>query len=276
MHPQPAQPIADQWIASLPTDLAAPPADLSGCSILEICAKAQQHLSDASTLDEVLGIRNRAEAFVTYTRKWRSAYEAQNACRLLVALAERKIGAELKAGQESGQVATRSHHPGSVRGEDTAPVTLAEIGITRQQASNFRSMAEFGDAAIRESVAKATAEGRAVSRRDIVEAARALHPKPEKPLPTPAAAREIARATGEGVLASDNNYHFHVKPEDERKQQDWYQLLEPITALSQIAFPPARGIDAMLPSQAERIRLPLAAALAWLTELQERLNAKAT
>jgi len=59
-------------------------------------------------LEEVFGIRDTAEAFGVYTRKWKAAAEAQNSTALVVLLAEARIGAELKAAQARGEIANRS------------------------------------------------------------------------------------------------------------------------------------------------------------------------
>ncbi|MEO3472502.1 hypothetical protein AAFN86_11590 [Roseomonas sp. CAU 1739] len=61
-------------------------------------------------------------------------------------LAEVRIGAELKAAQERGEVATQADHgagiQASVRTADTRPATLPEIGIPRQRAAEMKKLAE--------------------------------------------------------------------------------------------------------------------------------------
>ncbi len=56
-------------------------------------------------------------------------------------LADARIGAELKAEQERGDVATQARHPGSVRGAVTAPVKAEQIGTPRQRASEMKKLA---------------------------------------------------------------------------------------------------------------------------------------
>ena len=68
-------------------------------------------------------------------------------------LAEARIGAELKAAQERGEVAradgaVNQHRREGVQGADTQPATLPEIGIPRQRASEMKKLAEAGEGAI--------------------------------------------------------------------------------------------------------------------------------
>jgi hypothetical protein len=58
-------------------------------------------------------------------------------------LAEARIGVELKAGQERGEVAARGANQ-HVRASDTQTATLPDIGIARQRASEMRKLAEAG------------------------------------------------------------------------------------------------------------------------------------
>ena len=237
-----------------------------------MCDGAIAQLTEARDLEAVLGIKNAAEAFVTYTRKWRAAAEAQNACRMVVLIAEAKIGAELKAAQDRGQVATqKAGRPISVRRADTSATTLSKIGITRQRASDFKKLAKAGPGVIQAEVQKANAEHRVVTRRSIIDAVKRHALGANADLPSPAKAREMSRQTGAAVLASDHHYHHHVDPDDRQAQLDWYEFSEPITKLADLAITTDRALKVMLPSQIERIRDPLAKALAWLTTFQERL-----
>jgi hypothetical protein len=60
---------------------------------------------------------------------------ASGAIRARVALAEARIGAELKAAQERGEVATQANgRPISVGDADTYPATLPDLGIPSQRA----------------------------------------------------------------------------------------------------------------------------------------------
>ena len=60
-------------------------------------------------------------------------------------LAEARIGAELTAAQERGEVAAQGANQ-HVRGPDIQAATLPELGIPRQRASEFKKLAKAGEA----------------------------------------------------------------------------------------------------------------------------------
>ena len=101
--------------------------------------------------------------------------QAMEAKRLAAAgetaiLAEARIGAELKAAQERGELATQDKHgrgvqSTSVPSGDTRMATLPEIGLTRKQAMEAKRLAAAGEPAILAEVQAATAERRRPSRR---------------------------------------------------------------------------------------------------------------
>ena len=75
----------------------------------------------------------------------KAAVAAKNECELVVLLAEARIGAELKAAQERGEVATRDDNlrrGAEVRSSDIGKATLPEIGIPRQRAAEMKKLAE--------------------------------------------------------------------------------------------------------------------------------------
>lgn len=144
------------------------PAASRDARIIDLCDRAITDLTEARTLDQVREIAGMAEAFAAYTRKMKAALEAQNAVHLVVLLAEAKIGAELKAAQERGEVATQERKASTVPAGNGAPASAAEIGLTRKQTMNAKALAAAGEARIREEVANATAERRRPSRRSIL------------------------------------------------------------------------------------------------------------
>lgn len=138
--------------------------------IVALCDRAISGLQDARDLEEVMAIRNAAEAFSLYTRKMKAAVEAKNECELVVLLAEARIGAELAKAQERGEVATRADGTAirdHVHGADKV-ATLSDIGIPRQRASEMKKLAEAGEERIREEVATANKEGRRPSRAKLI------------------------------------------------------------------------------------------------------------
>lgn len=164
--------------------LAALPPGLRDQKIVALCDVAIARLGEARDVEEVVGLRNAAEAFAVYTRKMKAAVEAQNRCELVVLLAEARIGAELKAAQERGEVAARGNPPAGnqhqrdVRSPDIAPPTLSEIGIPRQRAAEMKKLAEAGETRIRDEVARASDERRRPSRRNILGAIPVIAERP--------------------------------------------------------------------------------------------------
>jgi hypothetical protein len=155
------------------TKLEALPPAVRDEHILTICDRAIGNLNDARDIETVTELRDHAEMFALYSRKIKAALHAQNECQLVVLLAEARIGAELKAAQERGEVA----RPGgdrmsNARTSDNAPLTLEAIGIPRQRASEMKTLADAGEIAIRVEVDTATKEGRKPSRSNIITDAR--------------------------------------------------------------------------------------------------------
>ena len=154
-----------------PVTLESLPPAVRDERIMAMCDRAISGLNEARTIEEVKRAGDMAAAFAAYTRKMKAAIEAQNQCQLVVLLAEARIGAELKAAQERGEIATRADGPAvrdHVQGSDKI-TTLPEIGIPRQRASEMKKLAEAGEAAIREEVSRANEERRAPSRARIIE-----------------------------------------------------------------------------------------------------------
>jgi ParB family chromosome partitioning protein len=85
-------------------------------------------------------------------------------CKLVVLLAEARIGAELDAAQRRGEVAradgSTHHRPKEgVRTADALPPTHADLGIPRQRAADMKALAKKGEPSIRAHVRDA-ADGR--------------------------------------------------------------------------------------------------------------------
>jgi hypothetical protein len=152
------------------------------------CDMALAALAKARTLEDVLAIKNTAEALRVYAEKHRAAVEARNQCQEIVLLAEAKIGVALEAARERGELATRERHGrggqgGLIPGGNKTPATLKDIGLTPKEAMHAKHMAEAGEDAIRRA-AKAASDAKRPLRRDDV-----------RPKPTPATPQAVARET---------------------------------------------------------------------------------
>lgn len=160
-------------------ELATLPAEARDQRIMALCDGAITRLNDARDVEEVIGLRNAAEAFAVYTRKMKAAVEAQNQCQLVVLLAEARIGAELQKAQERGEVASSAGRPKNVRTpDDFQPPTHEQVGIPRQRAAEMKKLAAAGEPRIRDEIADATREGRRPARRNILAAIPAISERP--------------------------------------------------------------------------------------------------
>lgn len=160
---------ADANALAIPSGLGGLPSEQRDARIVALCDEAIGQLQEARDVETVMGIRNFAEAFAVYARKYRAAVDAQNHCKLVVLLAEARIGAEIKAAQARGEVATAGgDRQTNVRNLDNAPATLPDLGIPRQRAAEMKALARKGEAAIRADVKSATDAGRTASRHAVL------------------------------------------------------------------------------------------------------------
>jgi hypothetical protein len=117
-------------------------------------------------------IHDRAEALRVYCRKHDGLMEAGNRLAGITALCERRIGQELRAAPKAKGGKPYQH------GADTPPEaggvtpTLAELGISKDQSAAYQDMAEVEEAVLLDAIARAGAEGREVTKRDIRRAVR--------------------------------------------------------------------------------------------------------
>lgn len=155
-------------------ELAVLPPGARDDHIMSLCDKAISDLQEARTIEDVMAIAGIAAAFASYTRKLKAAVAAQNHAQTVVLLAEARIGAELKAAQNRGELAKAGNPPSGnqyqsdVRTSDVAPPpTLAEIGITRQRAAEYKKLAEVGEETIREAATAATVAGERLTREEV-------------------------------------------------------------------------------------------------------------
>ena len=114
------------------------------------------------TSAECLNIINVVEAGRIYAQKLSLAQEAQDTCRRIVVMAERKIGQELIEAQKRGELAAHGGDRKSIKisaAEVDQPATYEDFGITYQQAHEFKQMASLSDQDIEETMAEACGPG---------------------------------------------------------------------------------------------------------------------
>jgi hypothetical protein len=132
----------------------------------------QRQVGEARDIETVKEIHDRAEALRVYCRKHDGLMEAGNRLAGITALCERRIGQELRAAPKAKGGKPYQH------GADTPPEaggvtpTLAELGISKDQSAAYQDMAEVEEAVLLDAIARAGAEGREVTKRDIRRAVR--------------------------------------------------------------------------------------------------------
>jgi hypothetical protein len=103
--------------------------------------------------------------------------QAQNRCIEIIALTEKKIGEELVRGQEEGFLLKPNEQDrrwpdhGADRHRDKERVTIAELGLTKQQNRDFKDMTAVPDEIIHQVVEAANAEGKVVTKASMKRAA---------------------------------------------------------------------------------------------------------
>lgn len=103
---------------------------------------AQRALAAASTLEDVLSIRDQAEALRVYVKAAGEGFEAANAAAEFKLNAERKAGGMLKAMEK----AKENQHTKKVRPTTMVGCTLKDLGITYNQSSRWQAEAKVPDA----------------------------------------------------------------------------------------------------------------------------------
>lgn len=119
-------------------------------SLPALCDTAIRDLAEVRDIGQCLQIRDVMEAARVYAAKHKLAQEAQDACTKIVVMAERRIGQELIAAQQRGELARAdgsTHHRRAEGLQDAKPFvpTLADIGVSYRQAHEFRQAATLTD-----------------------------------------------------------------------------------------------------------------------------------
>ncbi len=159
--------------------------DFDAAQLPALCDTAIRDLAEVKTIGECLNIINVVEAARIYAQKLGLAQEAQDTCRRIVVMAERKIGQELIEAQRRGELRSDAGRPKIVPDQNDYASTHEEIGITRKQAHEFRQMAELSDDDIDETMAEAKQRGRPVTKADFKRKVSTRREKPPVIPPRP-------------------------------------------------------------------------------------------
>jgi len=124
---------------------------------LQTISKARQMLAEAKTLDDVLMIRDKAEAVRVYAAAAKLGLESQNEAAEIKIRAERKAGELLREmpKNEGAKGKIQEHLTGGniMLPPDEQP-TLAELGVEKMQSHRWQTMAELPEEEFEEFVAE--------------------------------------------------------------------------------------------------------------------------
>lgn len=154
-------------------------------SIPSLIDRATKRLAEAKSSAEVLEAKAAAELALHYAKVTKAANESHADCLRIITRAEIRMAGEIDRAQEAGEVASQDRHgkgvQASVPGSDTheKPVTMAELGISRQRVNEWRKVAEAGEEKVEEAISEALAEGRAPTKADIHRAAGIVKDRPK-------------------------------------------------------------------------------------------------
>lgn len=164
---------------------------------------ARKALTEAVMFDEVMNIRNVAEQAALYAKQANDTDLIQKATEIKVR-AERKAGEMLRKAAEQGQRATPNGNvnPATIKvsNETTpSPVTLAEIGITRDQSSRYQKLAAMPDEHFETAVETAKASAGEVTTAFMLREAAKHRSEPIKTKKAEAYRQELKEAKDRGV-----------------------------------------------------------------------------
>lgn len=164
---------------------------------------ARKALTEAVMFDEVMNIRNVAEQAALYAKQANDTDLIQKATEIKVR-AERKAGEMLRKAAEQGKRATPNGNvnPATIKvsNETTpSPVTLAEIGITRDQSSRYQKLAAMPDEHFETAVETAKASAGEVTTAFMLREAAKHRSEPIKTKKAEAYRQELKEAKDRGV-----------------------------------------------------------------------------
>lgn len=157
---------------------------------LAAISKAKTMLARATSMDDILNIRDQAEAFRAYAKAAGKGFEAMNAAAEIKLMAERKAGAVL-AGMELDKGAATE------RGNSMLP-RLDDLGISKMQSSRWQREAEIPEDVFAAHVARCNDDGIELTQAGVlalVKAAHVSHASGENEWYTPPEFIQIARVT---------------------------------------------------------------------------------
>lgn len=192
------------------TDLTTLRPEQVAVTIPAIIAAVRRRLDEATTSGEILEAKQVADAALHVARLRKVSADTQADLLRLIDRAEKIVGQQLIDGRAQKKVATRADgtaiRDDHVDGDDKV-VTLKDLGINRDQSSQWQRRARVEDEVVDGSISAALASGRAPTKSDIRRAVRdatkSVGPreqrKPSAETPAEKARRMARRAVEESV-----------------------------------------------------------------------------
>lgn len=162
---------------------------------------ARRALTEAVMFDEVMSIMNLAEQAEVYARQAEDTELIEKATEIRVR-AQRKAGEMLAQAARQGQRATGRENMKQVpESHQSTPVTLAQIGITKDQSSRYQSLASMSDEHFETAVATAKDTAGEVTTAFMLREAKKgkPHGKPKKGPKADAIRQELKAASERGT-----------------------------------------------------------------------------
>lgn len=175
---------------------------MDGATALQKIDQARLWLAEAKGLDDIMRIRDLAEAARTYAQAAKLGLEAQNNA------ADIKLHAERKAGELVGQMpkATGAREPGTNRGATrlqdataSSKPTYSEIGIEKTEAYRWQAIASVPEELFERHIAETKGSGKELTSRGVHRIAKELkrEQKREKNRELVESAQPVIIATGD-------------------------------------------------------------------------------
>lgn len=135
-------------------------------SLIQI-SEARRSLAMASTLEDVMAIRDKATAIRTYLSAIGESLLTQNQA------AEIKLRAERKAGELlSGMTKAKNQH---TAGDTMSPAKLSDLGIHKKQASRWQAEAKVAEDEFEQWVKKSNEAGEEITQSALLKLSRGCH-----------------------------------------------------------------------------------------------------